>query len=105
MEARHAGEESMQRGLERSLFGVVKVKPVLHWKPKSIEDARVMEFLPRKAVARIWNQPKREKCDTVSKAQRKELSKYFAIRHRDKGFESCFVSIFGYWIFKDYGVF
>ena len=40
-------------GLERPLQEVIKFKYGLSWRTQDVRDARVMEYLPRKAVSQI----------------------------------------------------
>lgn len=52
-----------QRGVpERPLWEAVKVTMWLPWRPQDVRDARAMEFLPKRAANRDWNQPKKKKC-------------------------------------------
>ena len=46
-------------GLQTLKQGVVKLK--LPWRPQDVQDVGTMGYLLRKAINRVWNQPKRMK--------------------------------------------
>lgn len=64
--------------------------------------------LPRKDEDQVWNQPTREKCVVVNKAEKSwKLEEHFDITHGDAGFGVCpagFQSSFGS-VFALYGPF
>lgn len=56
-------------------------KPWVFLQCLDIKDFRMVGYLSRRAVKRVWDQPKREKCAVVNKAQSSWRSKeYFDIR-------------------------
>ena len=61
---------SLNGGLEVPLCEAVRLKPGLPWGPQDVGDARAVGSLLRRAANREWNQPKREKCVAVKKAER-----------------------------------
>lgn len=82
VEARHVSRVSLSGGPERPLHEVVTVKPGLRWRPQDVGDARVMEYLPRRAADQVQNQPKREMCVAVHRAERSWTSEELSdIRH------------------------
>ena len=60
----------LQRGLDRPLYEIVKVKPELSWSPQHSEDVQLGRYLPRKAADWVVNQSKREKYVVVNKAEK-----------------------------------
>ena len=65
----------------------MEVKHRLCKRPQDVGDARVVGYLLRKAANREWNQPKREKCVAVNKAEMGWRSEEdLDIRHRDAEF-------------------
>ena len=63
----------------------MKVKPGLCLRFQDIGDARAVGHLSRRAADQVWNQPKRELCVTVAKAERRWRSEEcLDIRHRDE---------------------
>jgi hypothetical protein len=46
-------------------------------RPQYVGDARVVRYLQREAEDQAWNQPKREKCEAVSKAERSQETEVF----------------------------
>jgi len=48
-------------------LGQEAVKLKLPWRLQDVRDVRVMGYLPRKAVNREWNQPRRKKFVAVNK--------------------------------------
>lgn len=64
------------------------MKPELCWRPQDIGDIKVMDYLPRRAVDQVWNQPK--KCVTVNKGGRSWSSKEcLDVRHGEAEFDVC----------------
>ena len=65
----------------------MNLKPGL---PRRPQDARVLGYLPRRAVTREWNQPRREKRVAVNRAEKSWISEEcFDIRHGDVEFKVC----------------
>jgi hypothetical protein len=101
-EARDMAGVSLRGGPERPLCEAVKLKPGLPWRSQDVGGSIVLGFLSRKAATWRWNQPKREKCVAVNKAERSWSSEeHFDIRPGDAefrvypaGFWSCFASVF-----------
>ena len=52
---------SLYGGQEKPLFEMVRVKPEVPWRHQFLGESRFVGYLPRKAVDREWNQPKKEK--------------------------------------------
>ena len=84
---------------ETPLCEAVKVKPELLWRPPNIGDAGTMGYLLNRTDNRKWNQPKREKCVAVNRAEKSGRSEeHFDTRHGDAEFgvcPACFWSCFG----------
>lgn len=68
------------------LCDAVKMKVRLCWILKGVGDARARGYLPRRVANRVWNQPKKEKCVTVSKVGRKVHSKHLNIKQSSAEF-------------------
>jgi hypothetical protein len=94
------GLESLQAAHGRAMHKVLKVKPKLQWKPKEIKDARIIEFLMRKAPGSEDNQPKKDAMGAAAeKAVEVKLPKLLGThisplctlnsRHGDTGFNVC----------------
>lgn len=66
----------------------VKVKPGC-WKQQDVGHAMAARHLPRTAVDREWNQPKKEKYVAVGKAKWAWPSQPSDFTHGAKGFEVC----------------
>lgn len=73
---------SLHGGPEKPLCEAEKVKPGSPWIPPDVGDARIVVHLSRRAANRQYNQPKREKCIEMNKAERRWKSEeHFDIRH------------------------
>jgi hypothetical protein len=51
------------------LFEAVKEKPGLPWRPQEVRDARIVDYLSRKAANRKWKLSKRKNCVASNKAE------------------------------------
>lgn len=78
----------------------LKLKSGLPLRPQDFGNDRVIRYLSRRAGNWEWNQPKRNKCIAVNKAEQSWRSEEcFGIRHAEfrvfpAGFPSCFGPVF-----------
>ena len=81
---------SLNGGLKKPLHDAVRLKLVLPWRPQDVGNSKAMRYLLRRAANREWNQPKREKCVAVKKAEMNWRSEEdFDIRLGDPEFGVC----------------
>ena len=69
--------------LEWPFHETVGLKPGLPWRPQDVGDARAVSHLLTEAATKEWNQPKRWKCVSDTKAERSGNLKSILTSHME----------------------